>query len=141
MNPSSADTNENNCFYSDNFKDYRGKLIELCWMEKLWLTHVNKHPEIIDPITASELIKKTLLEPSLVVTGYRPGETSEMLVCYYKEHKRNENDVYYTKVVVGCSGTTLYVKTVFIRWALCMYAVQEKKYNFKELYRDNKTYL
>ncbi|MCR4334770.1 MAG: hypothetical protein NUV47_03545 [Patescibacteria group bacterium] len=136
-----TNTNKDNCFYSDSFKDYRGKPIKLCWSEELWITHLNKHPEIIDPLHTSELISKTVLEPSLVMTGYRPGNAKEMLVCYYKEHKRSESDVYYSKVVIGCSGPDLYVKTVFMGWALYIYVVQEKKYNFKELYRDKKTFL
>ncbi|MEK7184610.1 MAG: hypothetical protein AAB683_00540 [Patescibacteria group bacterium] len=132
---------KNTCFYTDNFKDYLGKPIKLCWTEKLWLTHLNKHPEIIDPTTTSFLISEALLTPSLVVTGYRPGNAREMIVCYYKEHKRNGNEIYYSKVVTGCNGPDLYVKTVFKGWALCIYAVQEKKYNFKELYREEKTFL
>ena len=129
------------CFYADEFKDYRSMVINLCWTEKLWLTHLNKHPEIIDPRHTSKLINEAILEPSLVLTGYRPGSAMEMLVCYYKEHKRNGSNIYYSKVVVGCSGPELYVKTVFMGWALPLYAVQEKKYNFKELHRDNKTFL
>lgn len=132
---------KNTCFYSDSFKDYRGKPIKLCWSEKLWLIHVNKHPEIISPFNTSKLIREAVLGPSLVVTGYRPGNAKEMLVCYYKQHKSSGNDVYYSKVVIGCSGPDLYVKTVFMGWSLCMYAVQEKKYNFEELHRDEKTIL
>lgn len=129
------------CFYTDSFKDFQEKTIELCWTEKLWLTHVNKHPEILNQAYTSKLVKEALLGPSLVVTGYRPGDAKEMLVCYYKEHKRSGNEVYYSKIVVGHRGSSLYVKTVFMGWALWVYAVQEKKYDFKELYRDIKTYL
>ncbi len=132
---------KNNCFYSDEFEDYRKEKVTLCWTEKLWNKHVSKHIEIIDPVTTSNLIREVLLHPSLVVTGQRPGKASEVLVCYYKEHKRNKSDVYFTKVVIGSTESKLYVKTVFMEWALCIYAVQEKKYNFKELYRDTNTYL
>ncbi len=129
------------CFYADDFEDYRGLPITLCWSEKLWNEHVDKHPEIISPEHASKLISEAILKPSLVVTGYGPKDKVEMLVCYYKEHKSNGNNVFYSKVVVGCRGSELYVKTIFQGWALSMYAVQEKKYDFTELYRDQKTHL
>ena len=129
------------CFYAANFKDYRGLPIKLCWSEKLWNEHVDKHPEIISPDHASELIAEAILRPSLVITGFGPKNKVEMIVCYYKEHKSNGNDVFYSKVVVGCRGPELYVKTIFQGWALSMYAVQEKKYHFNELHREQNTRL
>ncbi|MDP4009015.1 MAG: hypothetical protein Q8P71_01130 [bacterium] len=136
-----SNSDESICFYADNFQDYRGKPITLCWSEKLWITHIDKHPEIIDLANTSKLISKAILEPSLVLTGYDPRDGKEMLVCYYREYKRHGNNVYFCKVVVGCRGTELYVKTVFEEWALCDVAVQEKRYDFEELYRDENTYL
>lgn len=139
--PSMTKENKYVCFYEEKFKDYRGVPISLCWSEKLWFIHVDKHPEIMNPEVASRLISEAIMRPSLVVTGQRPGNSKEPLICYYKEHKSSGSNVYYSKVVIGCRGSELYVKTVFMGWAVCMYAVQEKKYNFKELYREEKTIL
>ena len=127
--------------YKDNFKDYRGKTIQVDWSERLWNEHLNKHPEIQNRTQTSKLISEAVLAPSLVITGHKPPDGKETLICYYKEHKTSGTDVYYSKVVVGCSKSPIYVKTIFLRWALCEYAVQEKKYHFKELYRDTKTIL
>ena len=127
-------------YYRDNFTDYKNARIVVDWTQKLWNNHVRKHPEIKDLSHTSTLIRDALSKPSLVVEGQKPGD-GELIVCYYKEHKRHGNDVYYTKVVIGCNKKRLYVKTVFARWTRYDIAVQEKKYNFKEIFRDSKTYL
>lgn len=81
------------------------------------------------------------MEPSLVMLGTNPL-TQETIRCYYKERKRNQNDVYFTKVIVGCECNPFYVKTIFMQWLFWHLVVQEKKYNdFKEIWRDPKTYL
>jgi len=127
--------------YQDNFKDYRGVVIQVNWSERLWNEHLNKHPEIQNLAHASKLISEAVSAPSLVITGYKPPDGKEKLICYYREYKTSGTDVYYSKVVVGCSKSPIYVKTIFLRWALCEYAVQEKKYGFKEIHRDIKTIL
>ncbi len=126
--------------YRNSFEDYSGTTIVVDWADELWTNHINKHPEIRDYAFASRLIAEALLHPSLVVSGEKPGD-KENIVCYYKQNKRYENEIHYTKVVVGCNSKPFYVKTVFQRWALFDIAVQEKKYDFKEVYRDQKTYL
>jgi hypothetical protein len=126
--------------YQDNFCDYDGVKIKVEWNDKLWKKHLSKHPELQNQDNTSKLISDSISKPSLVLRGKKPGD-GEMLICYYKECRKHQNDVYYIKTVVGCNQTPFYVKTVFMSWALSTLAIQESKYNFKEIFRDPKTVL
>ena len=129
-------------YYSDSFTDFEGLAVCVHWTQKVWDGHFNKHPEIRSLEVASKMIKETLATPSLVMDGTREGDGQVRTRCYYKEHKRAKNSVYFTKVVVGCNAAPHYVMTVFAQWLFWGVIVQEKKYpNFKEIWRDPKTYL
>ena len=129
-------------YYSQSFTDHEGKDVHVRWTKKVWDGHLNKHPEIKSREFASGLILETLTKPSLVMDGRREGDGGERTRCYYKEHKRNKTSVFFTKVTVGCNSNPYYVKTVFVQWLFCDIVVQERKYpNFKEIWRDPKTYL
>jgi len=128
--------------YSDSFTDFENHAVEVRWTKKVWNDHLNKHPEIQSPDTASEMIREALSSPSLVMDGTREGDGQIRTRCYYKEHKRSKTVLYFTKVVVGCNTKPFYVMTVFAQWLFWGVVVQEKKYkNFKEIWRNPKTYL
>ena len=129
-------------YYSDSFTDYEGEAVAVSWTQEVWESHLNKHPEITSPEWASNLIKETLSSPSLVMDGKRDGDGEVRTRCYCKEHKRDGSYLYFTKVVTGCDRSPFYIKTVFVQWLFHGIVVQEKKYNnFKEVWRDPKTYL
>ena len=126
--------------YQDDFCDYDKRKIRVDWSNKLWDKHLRKHPELSNQKNTSKLILESISKPSIVLTGKRPGD-GETLICYYKECKRCKSDVYYIKTVAGCNNNPHYIKTVFMSWSLYALAIQERKYNFKEIFRDPKTYL
>lgn len=129
-------------YYSDSFTDYEGGAVVVGWTQEVWESHLNKHPEITSREQTSNLIRKALSSPSLVMDGKRDGDGEVRTRCYYKEHKRDRSYVYFTKVVVGCDRSLFYVKTVFVQWLFSDIVVQEKRYNnFKEIWRDQETYL
>ena len=137
-----SDKAEKTDYYSDSFADHEGRAVKVHWTKDVWEYHLNKHPEIKSRENASKMIREALGKPSLVMEGRREGDGEEITRCYYKEHKRNETNVYFTKVVVGCNENPFYIKTVFAQWLFCDIVVQEKKYpNFKEIWREQKTYL
>jgi hypothetical protein len=129
-------------YYEDNFVDYDSNKVKIKWTKELWEYHLNKHPEIQNFKTASSLITKALSNPSIVLAGENVGKKKESTRCYYIEHKRDQSNIYFTKVVLCCSKYCFYVKTVFAQWQFWDLVLQEKKYNnFKEIWRSSKTYL
>lgn len=129
-------------YYVDDFSDYQGKKISVKWTKKLWETHLIKHPELINFENTSNLIRETILQPSLVMAGANPAIKKEFLYCYYKEVKRYQQMITFIKVVVGCIKKCHYVKSVIKKAALNYLVVKEKKYNnFDEVWRNPKSYL
>jgi len=129
-------------YYSDIFKDRDGNELEVKWTKKTWDFHLSKHLEIENFRTASYLITNALLKPSLVMLGKNVGERKETIRCYYKEHKQHQGKIYYTKVVARCNRIPFRVKTVWKEWLIWEKVVKEEQYsNFKEIWKDPKTYL
>ena len=129
-------------YYSDSFTDYNNNKLQIRWTKKTWDDHLYKHSEIKDFKTISTLITEALTRPSIVMYGENIGEKKITVRCYYKEHKKDRDQIYYTKVIVGCNYNPFYIKTVFVEWLFWHLVVREKKYNnFKEIWRDPKTYL
>jgi len=129
-------------YYSDKFIDYSKREIEVKWTKDTWDNHLNKHPELTDMKQASVLINETLSDPSLVMEGdtIRNGK-EEKIRCYYKEHKRHQDWVTYSKVVVGYNADPSYIKSVWKKEAVHYLIVQERKYNFKEIWKKTNSYL
>jgi len=129
-------------YFQDDFTDYDNNKIKVRWTKKLWDDHLSKHPEIRTRKNAAALIAGAITKPSLVLKGRKKDTKRELIRCYYKEHKRHQSDVYFTKVVVSCNTNPFYIKTVFTQWLFCDLVVQEKNYNhFKEIWRELGTYL
>jgi len=129
-------------YYSNKFIDRFDNKLEVEWSKGTWDFHLSKHPEITNFKTASGLIADALSNPSLVMLGRNIGEHQEMIRCYYKEHKRYQEEIYFTKVVVRCNKTPFRIKTVWKQWLIWERVAQETKYsNFKEIWRDQKTCL
>ncbi len=133
-------------YYSDKFVDFFGNKIEVNWTRETWEFHLSKHPELQNFRTASGLIAEAILRPSLVLKRKAPNQDGEITICYYKEHKRHQGDVYYTKVVAGYKHsrhTCFYVKSVWKERCFWENIVREAKYPkiFKEIWREQTTYL
>ena len=117
--------------YQDNFKDYRGVVIQVNWSERLWNEHLNKHPEIQNLAHASKLISEAVSAPSLVITGYKPPDGKEKLICYYREYKTSGTDVYYSKVVVGCSKSPSLRENYFFEMGVVRVRCSREKVRFQ----------
>ncbi|MBU1180254.1 hypothetical protein KJ885_04885 [Patescibacteria group bacterium] len=130
-------------YYSDNFKDLFDSKIVVDWTKKLWEEHSEKH-QLSDFTYTSNLIRDALKNPSIVLGGFRKmkGGKKQYIMCYYKEHKPKNSiateytEIDHTKVVVGSESRTNFVKTVWRKKAFKNFILQEKKYNFTEIWKN-----
>lgn len=130
-------------YYSDKFSDYQKEVILVNWSKETWEYHLNKH-QLQNFRHASEMIKEVLLCPSIVMHGSRTVDgKNEETFCYYKEHRKINDFIDYTKVVVGCGAENKYVKSVFRKTAVHYLVVQERKYpdDFNEIWKSPNSYL
>lgn len=127
------------------FIDKWGDNIELLWNEDKWEYHLRRHPQLQTPSNLNKLIEAAILEPSIVMEGieHEGTKNEEKKRHYYKEHGRDQNYIFYTKVTVGCGKSSWYVKSVFQQGALHFLVVQENKYPkiYKQIWKDQKSYI
>lgn len=127
--------------YSEKFIDFKGRPLVVDWSKETWEFHEKKH-FLVDFKTASALILEAVSSPSLLMIGSITEQT-ERQICYYREHHKSGDAIFFTKVVVGCNSEPYYVKTVFKNKAPIAFAVKERNYpaTFKEIWKSPKSYL